>query len=56
MGDLGKKAMEAAGSQGGALGSITELGTSLMDMRKNVAALNENLDKLDKIKAALGGG
>ncbi len=56
MGDLGKKAMEAAGSQGGALGSVTELGTSIIDMRKNVSALNENLDKLEKIKAALGGG
>ena len=56
MGDLGKKAMEAAGGQGGTLGSVTELGTSIMDMRKNVDALNENLDKLEKIKAALGGG
>ena len=56
VGDLGKKAMDAAGSQGGALGSVTELGTSITDMRKNVEALNANLDKLDKIKAALGGG
>jgi hypothetical protein len=48
--------MEAAGGQGGTLGSVTELGTSIMDMRKNVNALNENLDKLEKIKAALGGG
>ena len=56
MGDLGKKAMETAGSQGGTLGSITEMGTSISDMRKNVEALNANLDKLEKIKAALGGG
>jgi hypothetical protein len=56
MGDLGKKAMDAAGSQGGALGSVTELGQSIVEMRENVAALSENLDKLDKIKAALGGG
>ena len=56
MGDLGKKAMEATGSQGGALGSVTDLGKSIMDMREHVTALNENLDKLEKIKAALGGG
>ena len=56
MGDLGKKAMEAAGSQGGALGSVTELGQSIVEMRENVNALSANLDKLDKIKSALGGG
>jgi len=56
VGDLGKKAMDAAGSQGGALGSVTELGQSIVEMREHVTALSENLDKLDKIKAALGGG
>ena len=54
--ELGKKAMEAAGESGGTLGSVAELGTSITEMREHVAALSENLDKLDKIKAALGGG
>ena len=56
MGDLGKKAMEAAGGQGGTLGSVADLGKSIVDMREHVTALNDNLDKLEKIKAALGGG
>lgn len=56
MGDLGKKAMEAAGDSGGALGSVAKLGTQITEMRDHVTALNANLDQLDKIKAALGGG
>ena len=56
MGQLGEKAMEAAGAQGGALGSAARLGTSITQMREHVAALSQNLDELDKIKAALGGG
>ena len=54
--DLGKKALEAAGKSGGPLGSAAELGSSIVDMREHVTALNANLDKLEKIKAALGGG
>lgn len=54
MGELGKKAMESAG--GGGLGSVTDLGKSILEMREHVNGLNENLDRLEKIKAALGGG
>lgn len=56
IGDLGKKAMETAGKSGGSLGSVAELGTSIVEMRDHVTALNANLDKLEKIKSALGGG
>jgi len=53
---LGKKAMEAAGKSGGSLGAAADLGTSITEMRDHVTALNADLDKLEKIKAALGGG
>ncbi len=56
MGELGKKAMGAAGDSGGALGSVVKLGTQISEMRDHVTALNANLDSLEKIKAALGGG
>jgi hypothetical protein len=56
MGDPGQKVMEAADSQGDSLGSVTERGMSITDMRKNATALNENLDKFDKIESARGGG
>lgn len=56
MGELGKKALEAAGESGGPLGAAAQLGTQITEMRDHVAALNANLDQLDKIKALLGGG
>lgn len=56
MGEMGKKAMEAAGESGGALGAAAKLGTQITEMRDHVTALNANLDQLDKIKALLGGG
>lgn len=56
MGDLGKKAMEAAGESGGALGAAAKLGTQITEMRDHVTALNANLDQLEKIKGLLGGG
>jgi hypothetical protein len=56
MGELGKKAMDAAGDSGGALGGAAKLGTQITEMRDHVTALNANLDQLDKIKGLLGGG
>jgi len=56
MGEMGKKAMEAAGESGGALGAAAKLGTQITEMRDHVTALNANLDQLEKIKALLGGG
>lgn len=56
MGELGKKAMEAAGDSGGALGAAAKLGTQITEMRDHVTSLNANLDQLDKIKGLLGGG
>jgi hypothetical protein len=51
MGDVMKK----AGEQGGAVGSVGELGSSIVDMQKQVDGLNKNLETLRKIKSALGG-
>lgn len=55
LGELGGKAMEKAGASGGALGSAAKLGTSIVDMQKNVDGLQKNIDTLKQIKSALGG-
>jgi hypothetical protein len=56
MGDLGKKAMEAAGESGGSLGAAAKLGTSISGMREHLNALNQDVDTLEKIKTSLLGG
>jgi hypothetical protein len=40
----------------GALGSVTELGASIVEMQEHVNGLQKNLDTLKKIQGALGGG
>jgi hypothetical protein len=50
VGDLMKKASE----MGGPLGSAARLGTTITEMQKNVDGLNQNLEVLNEIKAALG--
>jgi hypothetical protein len=40
----------------GALGSVTELGSSVVEMQQHVTGLQKNLDTLKKIQGALGGG
>jgi hypothetical protein len=40
----------------GALGSMTELGSSIVEMQQHVNGLQKNLDTLKKIQGALGGG
>jgi hypothetical protein len=40
----------------GALGSVTELGSSIVEMQQHVTGLQKNLDTLKKIQGALGGG
>ena len=41
---------------GGALGSVQELGSSIVDMQQHVDGLQKNLATLKKVQAALGGG
>lgn len=55
LGDLGKKAMEAAGDQGGTLGAAAKLGTSIGDMQEHLDALQKNMDTLKQVKSMLGG-
>ena len=53
--DLGKDLLNQAAGSGGALGTATQLGTTITDMQTNVSNLQKNIDALTKIKAALGG-
>jgi len=55
LGELGGKALEAAGQQGGTLGSAAKLGTSITEMQEHVSGLQKNLETLKQIQAALGG-
>jgi hypothetical protein len=50
LGEVMKKAGES-----GALGSVGELGSAIVDMQDHVSALQKNLDTLRKVKSALGG-
>src|SRR5881296_115347 len=62
-GSLGQRSAEAqlgdvmkkAGEQGGALGSIGQLGSSIVEMQQHVDGLNKDLETLRKVKTALGG-
>jgi hypothetical protein len=55
VGELGKDLMNQATKSGGALGKVTQLGTTIGEMQTNVSELQKNIDSLEKIKAALGG-
>jgi hypothetical protein len=55
LGDLGKQMMEKAGESGGALGTATKLGQSIVEMQQHVDGLQKNIDVLKKLKASLGG-
>jgi hypothetical protein len=52
---LGAALMKQAAGSGGALGSIAQLGTSIVDMEQHVSGLQKNIDTLKKVKTALGG-
>jgi hypothetical protein len=55
VGDLGGKAMEKMGQQGGAMGSVAKLGSSITDMQQHLDGLQKNLETLKQVKTALGG-
>ena len=52
---LGKGALKKAEGSGGAIGSVVELGTAIVDMQQHLDALQKNVDTLKKVKSALGG-
>lgn len=47
--------LEQAGKSGGALGSVTQLGSSIVEMQDHVNGLQKNLETLRKVQSALGG-
>lgn len=47
--------LEQAGKGGGALGSVTQLGSSIVEMQDHVTGLQKNLDTLRKVQSALTG-
>jgi len=53
--DLGGDVIKQAGSSGGTLGTVTELGTTITDMEKHISGLQKNLDTIKKVKSMLGG-
>ena len=53
---IGKGVMEKAKESGGALGSVTELGSSIVEMQEHVNGLQKNLDILKKVQGTLSGG
>jgi hypothetical protein len=53
---VGKGILEQATGAGGALGSVAELGSSIVEMQQHVNGLQKNLDTLKKVQSALGGG
>jgi hypothetical protein len=54
--DIGKSALEKAKESGGALGSVSELGSSIVEMQQHVDGLQKNLDTLKKVQSSLTGG
>jgi hypothetical protein len=53
---VGKGVLEQATGAGGALGSVAELGSSIVEMQQHVDGLQKNLATLKKVQATLGGG
>jgi hypothetical protein len=47
--------LEQAGKAGGSLGTVGQLGTSIVEMQQHVSGLQKNLDTLKTIQSALTG-
>jgi hypothetical protein len=47
--------LEQAGKAGGPMGSVAQLGSSIVEMQDHVTGLQKNIDSLKKIQSALGG-
>jgi len=48
--------LEQAGKMGGSVGTVGQLGTSIVQMQEHVSGLQKNLDTLKGIQSALTGG
>jgi hypothetical protein len=47
--------LEQAGKMGGSVGTVGQLGTSILQMQEHVSGLQKNLDTLKGIQSALSG-
>jgi hypothetical protein len=47
--------LDKAGKSGGPLGSVTQLGSSIVEMQNHVNGLQKNLETLKTVQSALGG-
>jgi hypothetical protein len=47
--------LDKAGKSGGSLGSVTQLGSSIVEMQNHVNGLQKNLETLKTVQSALGG-
>ncbi len=47
--------LEQAGKAGGPLGTVSELGSSIVEMQDHVSGLQKNIDTLKKVQSALTG-
>jgi hypothetical protein len=53
---MGKGVVDTMKSGGGALGSVTELGSSIVEMQEHINGLQKNLETLKKVQSALNIG
>jgi hypothetical protein len=53
LGGLGEEVLNKAEESGGAIGTVARLGSAITDMEKHVSGLQQNLDTLKKVEAAL---
>ena len=57
MGSVSQRSAQAqVPSMGGALSSVSELGSSIGEIQQHVEGLQKNIATLKKVQAALGGG
>ena len=47
--------LEQAGKGGGALGAVSQLGSSIVEMQQHVSGLQKNIDALKQVQSALTG-
>lgn len=53
--DIGKSVLEQAAGSGGLVGSIADLGTTIVEMEDHITGLQKNVDTLKKVQSALKG-
>jgi hypothetical protein len=55
-GSVSQRSAQAQVPGMGAVGSVTELGSSIGEIQQHIEGLQKNLGTLKKVQAALGGG